>query len=924
MLSPAQRTAVAVRGGDLQLIACAGSGKTETIARRAASLLAEGTPPGGIIAFTFTDKAGTELKERIYSRAEDLLGPEHIGKIAPMYVGTIHGWCFRLLQEKVPRFGDFEIVDENRHAAFLSREAKLLGLKELAGNRHWDGVRAWERIVDVVGNELLDESDLEVSGLLERWRCYLDLLDRYRFLSFSRVIAEAVAALADPALGPGLISPIKHLIVDEYQDINPAQERLIELLASAGAELCVVGDDDQAIYQWRGADVGNILGFRARRPGTKAVELLENRRSRPAIVEAASVFALGIESRLPKSMLATRVASPNSICLFRAETDTEEAEIVASTIERLRAEGFGFGDIAVLLRSVRGSGAPFFDAFSRFGIPYEAGGRSGLFASPAMDAIGELYAYLCGLSWRDGGFGPSHDADIALASVKLVAALHAPNGSIPEAGDIEAYVRDWKRFYEKLNTKAPDLVGDYYRFLDFLGARNRQGGFLEAGRLGGSLARFSSILADYEHAARRGRFHDEVGGAMYRAGPDRGKSYWFGLGTYLVHYAAGAYEDFAGEVEGGGSAVRILTVHQAKGLEWPVVFIPCLVEGRFPSGRTGEQGIWHFPESVLSPEKRARYEGTEADEKRLFYVAMTRARDALYCSTFARKKRAFRPSSFFLELEAREGCQDSGALGLPPREESQGRLERTAEELSFSDIALWEDCGHRYRLSKSFGFEQSLAEELGYGHAVHHALRAVAELARSRGSLPDEDEALALAREVFYAPYADAPGRERMLASVERIVAAYLAEYPQDLERSWAIERPFELHTGEGTITGRADLIVDESEDGQERLALVDYKVAGNEAYEERYEWQLRVYALAGRREGRLIDSAWLHSLKDGTRREVSLGEAELAEAERRAAAAMAAIGSAEFPPNPTQDRCHACDFRRICRHQAFDEEADE
>jgi DNA helicase-2/ATP-dependent DNA helicase PcrA len=257
-------------------------------------------------------------------------------------------------------------------------------------------------------------------------------------------------------------------------------------------------------------------------------------------------------------------------------------------------------------------------------------------------------------------------------------------------------------------------VGDYYRFLDYLGlpASLDPERSVDSARLG-SLARFSTLLADYEHIARRGRFHDEEGQKVYRAGMDRGKSFWFGLGNYLLHYAFGTYEDYEGEESTGSDAVQILTVHQAKGLEWPVVFLPSLVEGRFPSSQTGKPAEWPFPLSVFPETKRARYAGTDADERRLFYTAMTRARDTLYCSCFERKKNSFTPSPYLLELAKGKSLPVLSELPLPIVSGAATEAENAPIELSFSEAASWEECGYRYRLSDVFGFEQRLAEELG-------------------------------------------------------------------------------------------------------------------------------------------------------------------------------------------------------------------
>src|SRR5262245_37925699 len=152
LLSPAQEAVVNHRGADLQVIACAGSGKTESISRRVAGLIAEGAEPSSIVAFTFTERAATELKDRITRRVADVKGDAFRDRLGPMFVGTIHAYCFRLLQDYVPRFGNFDVLDENRHAGFLSREFRRIGLNKLA-TRHWAPIRDFARTVDVIANE---------------------------------------------------------------------------------------------------------------------------------------------------------------------------------------------------------------------------------------------------------------------------------------------------------------------------------------------------------------------------------------------------------------------------------------------------------------------------------------------------------------------------------------------------------------------------------------------------------------------------------------------------------------------------------------------------------------------------------------------------------------------------------------------------
>src|SRR5687767_7333092 len=165
-LSPAQQQVVDHRGSDLQVIACAGSGKTESVSRRVTALIAEGAEPSSIVAFTFTERAATELKERITRRVAERMGLAFRDRLGPMFLGTIHAYCFRILQDHVPQYGNYDVLDEHRHAGFLSREHRRLGLGKLRA-RHWAPIRDFMRTVDVIGNELIPASALDGTALGE-------------------------------------------------------------------------------------------------------------------------------------------------------------------------------------------------------------------------------------------------------------------------------------------------------------------------------------------------------------------------------------------------------------------------------------------------------------------------------------------------------------------------------------------------------------------------------------------------------------------------------------------------------------------------------------------------------------------------------------------------------------------------------------
>jgi DNA helicase-2/ATP-dependent DNA helicase PcrA len=311
--TPTQTEAIDHREGHLQLVACAGSGKTEVVARRIAQLL---TPRGGealrpqnIVAFTFTEKAAAELKERIVTRVREVVG--ELPGMAEMYVGTIHGFCLDLLKTEVPAFLKFAALNEVQQTLFVDRYSQQSGLTttvDLKGNalaRYKDTGR-YLQALDILRQAELNLPALAGNTALTGLDLYRKLLESKCYFDYTAIMEHAVRVLReDAAVRSRLRHRIRHVVVDEYQDTNPIQERVVTALADLGAHLCIVGDDDQTLYQWNGADVRNILSFADRYPGTRKVRLEENFRSSRAVVELARDFITQNEQRLPKAMQAT-------------------------------------------------------------------------------------------------------------------------------------------------------------------------------------------------------------------------------------------------------------------------------------------------------------------------------------------------------------------------------------------------------------------------------------------------------------------------------------------------------------------------------------------------------------------------------------------------------------------------------------------
>nr|WP_091326509.1 ATP-dependent DNA helicase [Geodermatophilus ruber] len=891
--------AVQHRGSHIQIIASAGSGKTEVVSQRVAALLAEGVPARSIVAFTFTERAAASLKERISARVAERLGPQALDQLGGLYVGTIHAYCFRLLQTHVPRYETFDVLDENQLTAFLVREATRLQIKDLEGTL-FKSIRTFLENLDVVENELLrpDQLDDPFRSVLER---YYASLEKYRLLTYGQQIARAVAELDRPTVRDTVLADLRHLIVDEYQDVNPAQEALIERLTGPGVNLVVVGDDDQAIYGWRGSDVGNITSFAQRYDDVATFSITANRRSRPTIVSTADAFAQSIAGRLSKVMTATRPAGGVELVKWVEDMEEDEAAEIAEAIRRLHDNGLAYRDIAILVRS-RTSYPALLQALEDARVPVQPAGRTGLFDRPEAEVLGMTYCWLVDHDYRPAGWGVQSQAiteDSLVADYAMAFTLPKPIGA-----QVRSLLRQWKGAVHQ-ETRRVDLVRDFYELVDVLGCKHWNHDDPYAITRLGTLARFTTLLADYESVRRRARPDDAAPGEQV-GGQDRGLWYYKNLAIHITNYANGEYEGFDGEPDVDTDAVDLTTVHSAKGLEWPVVFVPSLTKNRFPSRRTGKARSWLIDRGLFDAD---RYEGSDADERRLFYVAMTRARDWLSLSRHERVNvKSTRASPYWDEIPTSH--LTTAPLSVPTL--TSAATEGAALlQVTFSELAAYDLCGLAYRLRTVLGFQPTLAPELGYGKAVHHVMRTIAEHTKATGRAPDPADVDRILDEELFLPAANKVAHREMKDAARRLVNGYIADNASDLHRVWMTERPFELHLSDAVISGRADVILDQEGGVTTGLAIVDYKTSTGDA--GAHDLQLQVYADAGRREGLDVRGAYVHDLKRGARDAVDVGSPAIDTAEQKVATVLHGLRQRQFTPKPGIV-CRGCDVRVLCK----------
>lgn len=909
-LTNAQLEAVGHGEGNLQLVACAGSGKTEVVARHIARLLTPaehggaGLLPRNIIAFTFTEKAAAELRQRVVERCAAAI-PGLVG-MAEMYIGTIHGFCLELLRAEVPRFLKYEVLNETQQTLFVDRSSARAGLtatSTLQGRllRRYVDTRVYIDALALLREAEVDRRRLGAASIAGGLESYTTLLHEKGYLDYSSILQEAVAALAsDAALRQRLAARLGVVIVDEYQDVNPIQEQLVRQLHDLGAAVRVVGDDDQTIYQWRGSDARNILTFTDRYQAA-SINLEDNFRSSPGITDVARLVIEKNPTRLAKTMRSTdqQAYEVGDIAALQFTSPEDEAAYIARTCQALRGmlirDGDGeraisWSDMAVLIRVIK-MAEPIRAALEQAGIPVVSVGMGSLFDTPEAEAARQLFYLMAG---RVG-------ADVAAVTG---AWIDANLGIDPAV--IEAAVREAEATRERMIREDQDVRFAVYNIQrQFIGFLERIG-LREAAVPNGrgevvfyNLAKFSQAISDFEAI----HFHS------------RPTQKYDSFAGFLEHQAEAAYEQSSGTEERLVSvdAVQILTIHRAKGLQWPAVFVPQLVKNRFPPAARGGMSVWHLvPADCV--DGQARYLGSEEDERRLFYVAVTRSQKHLHLTTAPTpgNRRYVQPSPFWYDvLESRFVRRTPPDLAGRPRGTPQARAAIADVRLSFSDMRYFFECPYQFKMRTLYGFNAPLAEALGYGKSLHDTLAELHQRAID-GEAIDTSAVDELVDRHLRLPFAYPALRETMRAAAKRTVTAYIEARQSEFANLELSEKAIELNLGNGvSVAGRIDL-VRRRDSGD--IAIVDLKSNERAQAEALTEAQLHIYAL-GYREltGRDADFVETYELDRQVRKARTVDADLIADVTARVHQTAAALRANDFAAAPEPTRCATCDFGRLC-----------
>ncbi len=646
-LNKEQRQAVETLDGPLLILAGAGSGKTRALTYRIANLVDHGVSPWNILALTFTNKAAREMRER----TEALLG----GSVKDMWVATFHSCCTRILRSDIDKLGrdrNFVIYDDDDQTSLIAAIMKRLGVndKDITKRQIKEHIseaknKSTEPEKFLMDNPYLDESVLKV------FREYQRSLKEYNALDFDDLLGKTLELFQScPEVLQKYRSKFRYILVDEYQDTNVMQYHIVELLAREHGNICVVGDDDQSIYGWRGADIRNILDFEKDFPGAKVIRLEQNYRSTSNILDAANAVIENNQGRKSKK-LWTDNGRGDRIETFTADSERDEAHFVCRKIMEGVRNGMNYGDFAVLYRMNAQSRIPE-TTMVNYGIPNKVYGGQRFYE---RKEIKDIMAYLRLI------YNPFDD--IALKRI-----INVPKRSIGDASIAElARVAEQEgksmlvaaltsenidpRAMKKIKPFA-DTMGEFIALSRTMPLSEFTWGMISA------LEYETYLKAEDKRGEVESRMDNlrELIGNIKEIEKDLSEGE-DALRAFLENVSLVSDID---SMNDGNGAVALMTLHSAKGLEFPVVFMIGMEENIFPTSRARNDMSNHAME----------------EERRLCYVGMTRAKQKLYLIN-ARQRNIFgnesynRKSRFIEEIPAELTVSDNPVKQPDAREQAE-------------------------------------------------------------------------------------------------------------------------------------------------------------------------------------------------------------------------------------------------------------
>jgi DNA helicase II / ATP-dependent DNA helicase PcrA len=965
LLNDAQRRAITHGQGPLLVIAGAGTGKTRVITERIRHLLESDSSLLGenILGLTFTKKAAGEMKTRVVKAVGER------GK--DVVLATFHSFCETMLKEVDPNRVALEQVD---HWILLRRNLARLKLEKYRRlaepgqflsdfitffSRCQDELvssEEYQRFADTLAQELESEKDaMDEDTFKERseqvalqqeiaraYRASEEILNEKRAMALNGLIAEAVTLLKKDARRRGQLQErFKHILVDEFQDTNIAQLELLHLLSAESRNIVVVGDNDQAIYRFRGASFGSFKLFLQRFTGWKEgqdstpyrVALTENYRSSPNILRVATqVIGMNeVSSEFPKKILQANKPDGEKIRIVELEGPEEEAAWVAGELERLHRAGRRWRDFAVLYRQ-HAHRDQLVEELSQRKIPFVISKLSILEHPLVRDVLSYLHLIATPFD------------DIACARVLSAPAWHLTAEDLVRLAE-RARKKRGKAIYDMLQTPQTQLPFDpsypaIERLLEFLGEQRKTMRRHTAREILGDLIEWLEVPQRANSQDRK--YVNQLGSFVkdWEAKSDTRR-----LPEFLEYldYFQQAGGTLSLEDDAPGDAVQLMTVHGAKGLEFPHVFLLRVNSNAFPA--RNRSPLFEFPDRLMK-EELPEGDFHIQEERRLFYVALTRAEDRLTITTNTEKKG--KVPVFVEDIVMEPAIRRKDVLQLAPKPKKDrdeknappaaltselfpageeppkifSRIAKWAEEfyppspeplkLSSSAVVNYRKCPQQYAFSYLWSLKEGPRATLSFGSVIHTTIKRFMEQLRKGTKLPFEEVQRIYETEWTSAGYEDdyqeAEYKKDGLEQLKAFHAAMLEGPPDVLEQEKGFELPLDKDV---ILTGRLDQV---NSLGGKDVEIVDYKTgkAKKEA-DARKDLQLSIYALAAKEifewnPVRLV----FHYLQNNERQVTTRDAKQIAEAERIIQETAADIRGREFHPKPGF-ACRNCAYKPIC-----------
>lgn len=842
-----QKRAIDITDNNSQIIACAGSGKTTTMVAKIMNIIRKvNMSPENIVAITYTEKAAASLKQKIYNEYREQFG--NIEGLANMYVGTIHGYCLYLLQEFSDKYKNYEILNDVQTRLFIKKERKNNGLFDviyhtktgtsynLANNRMsneklLDAIKAYKIFLDIAreyGIEKLNNSSLE-DHIIK----YEKSLEDYRYFDFTSILIKTLKLLHDGDLDNFIEDNVKHMIIDEYQDVNDAQESIIRYFYEKGTKICVVGDDDQTIYHWRGSNLRYIREFCERYDDVKKFDLDLNFRSSIGITEVAKQVISNNINRIKKEMHSKQSQNyeKGDILVCEFSDRKEEINFIINKIKQLQGTkyvfknneyGIDLDDMVILVSSVKKI-QELINALEVNNIDFLVEGTQKLFEAKEIILLCDTFEILFMID-DVNAYDNNKDYYLKLSVPNNIVSRWQEIVELP-IGEIEIAVKDFIKYY---------ITADQY---DYTIQENLKRLFISLKLFEQNLdekilynwGKFTEIINDFE----------KINLLL---------TPWFKMQAFKSFIKDDAPTIYP---EGWLSpnfktirCLRIMTFHQAKGLEYPVVFMPFLTKHAiFPLKNPGGISAW----GILNNNSIERlYENDDESNRRLFYVGITRSEKYLFMTRsnvpYGNGKQYSQPAQPLIE------AKNSIYVCQEPMEDllySKSELKKFSSDeiitLNFTLLKDLFDCPFKFKMLNVFNFTQPLNIRMGYGKSIHNMLDYVHKN-YLHIDLHDEDTVKKIVEDNLYLPYGSKKLKEAMTEKAEKHLKTYILNNHSKFKYIKFSEKTIDYSMNEYLfINGRIDLVRD---DLHNTTTIVDFKSNSEVLSNEQIKNQLMVYVL--------------------------------------------------------------------------------